>query len=111
MNPSNRGPTSRVAVHEARAILERDGYKAERVIGGERLYDLVCLKKDRVLLVAVRSSRILKPSAYHKQIWQLTNMVRDDPDLKRDVEFWIYRSPGWKITNGGAIPTAYQVVG
>jgi len=107
MGSYNRGPSVRVAVQEAKGILQRDGYRAERVISEARIYDLVAWKRDRILLVAVRSSRLLKLSDYHEKIWQLSNIIRNDPDPRRDVEFWIYRSPGWamwQVVSGGAIP-------
>lgn len=106
MGASNRGIYSRVAVGEARKSLQDDGYIAERVINPTGLYDIVAWNRDRIVLVAVRSSRILKLSSFHDHITKLTRIIRDNPDHIKDVEFWIYRSPGWakwRVTQGGAI--------
>ena len=100
------GTTGRAAVYEAIQILEESGYYAERVIGIPKLFDIIAWKGGRTICVTVRSSRRAKISSFREYVGALSHMIATGA-APGDVQFWMYRSPGWnywRITPGGATP-------
>ena len=101
------GTTGRAAVYEAVQILEDSGYYAERVIGIPKIFDIIAWKGGRTICVTVRSSRRAKISAFREYVGALSRMITMGAVPPGDVQFWMYRSPGWnrwRITSGGATP-------
>lgn len=95
----------RAAVSAGMSFLQNAGYKAEKLTGTKRRFDLIGWKEHKTLCVVVRTSKRFTCTSFPEEIAILTDMVRSG-SAPGEVQFWIYRRPGWsmyRIHPGGAI--------
>ena len=102
----------RVAVHEAKKLLESNGFTVEVNTATARTYDIIAWNRDQRLCIVVMSSRVRGIHGCPQAIAKLSQHVQSGHILG-DTQLWIYRSPGWstyRIMDRGAYQISVQGV-
>jgi hypothetical protein len=94
-----RGKTEMIeSSHQARTVffgaatrLNSEGYTTLRVAGSSRLFDLVAWKKNELLFLIVKRSRIVDISEFSVEIARIVAELREG-NIPAEVQFWIYKA-------------------
>jgi len=101
----NDGPAGRVAKYTAQSILHSEGYMTGKLTGTPRLFDIIAWKKEKLLGLAVRTSRSKGIAGFPALVSELAALVHNRL-FPGDIQVWILQSCEWKryqILAGGAI--------
>ncbi len=98
--------TLRAAIYHALARLSLSGYQAERICGKTRLFDIIAWNKERIVFLAIRTSRTRSLTRFSDELISLCRLVNSHP-VPVQIQFWLYCNAEWsqyQILSGGAMP-------
>lgn len=96
--------SGRTAEYAAMTSLEKAGYRAEKITGRKRRFDLIGWKENEALFLVIRSNKRLTITHFPHELASLSELIRTG-SVPGEIQFWIYRRPGWiryRIHAGGA---------